>query len=274
MNGEQKGKAMKKTVVLVAAVALLAPPALAQDESGDLAMQLANPIASLRTLPIQLNYDDRIGQNDDGSVWKMNIQPVIPFSLNEDWHLISRTIMPILYQQDIPARGNDEFGIGDILQSSFFSPDKPTKNGWILGAGPVMLFPTASDDSLGAGQWGLGPTVVALKQEGPWTVGGLGNHLWSVGGWGDRGDVNLTYFEPWVSYTTKANTTISLSAETNYDWNSEDWSVPLLFTLEKLLQIGEQNVQIGGAVKYWAESPTGGPQGLGFRLQMKLLFPK
>jgi hypothetical protein len=204
----------------------------------------------------------------------MNIQPVIPFSLTDDWYLISRTIMPILHQQDISATGNDDAGIGDILQSSFFSPEEPTENGWIWGAGPVILFPSATDDSLGTGQWGLGPTAVVLKQEGPWTVGGLSNHLWSVGGPSDRENLNLTYIEPWVSYNTKASTTISLSAETDYDWNAEDWSVPLLFTVEQLLRVGEQNVQIGGAVKYWVDSPTGGPQGFGFRLQVRFLFPQ
>jgi len=265
---------MKQIVVLAAAVTLLALPAQAQEGSGDVAMQLANPLATLRTLPIQLNYDRGIGPDEDGSAWRTNIQPVIPISLSDDWNLISRTIIPVLHQQDIPAPADDDFGIGDILQSSFFSPEELTENGWIWGAGPVMLLPSATDNALGGEKLAIGPTAVVLKQEGPWTVGGLANHLWSVAGPGDRDDVGLTYFEPWVSYTTQANTTISFSAETNYDWNSDDWSVPLLVTVEQLLQVGEQNVQIGGAVKYWAESPADGPQGLGFRLQMRLLFPR
>jgi hypothetical protein len=264
---------MKKTLVLCTAVALLALPALAQDGSGDLAMQLANPIASLRTMPIQLNYDEKIGPNEDGAVWRLNVQPVIPIDLNDDWNLISRTIMPLLQHQNVPTRGDNEFGIGDILQSSFFSPDDPTETGWVWGAGPAVFFPSATDDTLGAGQWGLGPTAVVLKQKGPWTVGGLANHVWSIGGPNDREDISLTYLEPWVSYTTPEDVTITLNAETTYDWKGEEWSVPLQFTAEQLYQFGGQNFQIGGAVRYWLESPTYGPQEFGFRLQIRFLFP-
>ena len=249
-------------------------PVWAQDESGDLAKQLQNPIADLIILPIQYNYDRDIGRNDDGSRRQTNIQPVYPFRLNKDWHLISRTILPIIQQEDIPAKGMDQSGVGDITQSLFFSPAQPTKNGWIWGAGPVMLLPTASDDSLGTENWGLGPTAVALKQEGPWTVGALGNHIWSVASKDGRADVDATYFEPWLSYTTKSDTTISVSVETVYDWEAEEASIPVNFIVDQLFQVGGQYISVAPAVYYWADSPKSGPEGFGFRLQITFLFPK
>ena len=265
---------MQRLLVLTAVFILFAGSAFSQEEGKNLAKELANPIATMITVPIQVNYDKKIGSDGNGSAVQTNIQPLLPFSLNDDWHLISRSIIPIIHQNDIPTEGMEDTGLGDILQSFFFSPEKSTENGWIWGAGPAMLLPTASDDSLGTEKFAVGPTAVALKQEGPWTVGALTNHLWSVAGDDDRSDVNATYLEPWVSYVTSTDTTISFSAETTYDWEAEEWSVPLNFIVDQLFQIGNQYVSIGGTVKYWAQSPNGGPEDIGFRLQMTLLFPK
>lgn len=241
-------------------------------ESREIAKKLANPLAAMISVPVQMNFDDNIGPDEEGSLFQLNVQPVLPFTLNEDWYLISRTIVPILYQDDITPAGAQQFGMGDILQSFFFSPAE-LSNGWVLGAGPAMLLPTATDDSLGTEQLALGPTAVALKQKGPWTAGVLANHLWSVSGPGDRADVNATYVEPWLSYVTSTDTTISLSAETSYDWDADAWSVPVILTVDQLFQVGNQYISIGAAAKYWAESPEGGPQDFGSRLQVTFLIP-
>ena len=159
--------------------------AQAQDSAADLAKKLSNPIASLISVPFQGNYDGGYGP-DDGSKYTINVQPVIPFTLNEDWNLISRTIVPIVWQNDIAGPSGDQSGLGDTTQSLFFSPKKPTSSGIIWGVGPVFLLPTATDDLLGGGKWGAGPTAVALKQSGPWTYGALVNHIWSFAGDEDR----------------------------------------------------------------------------------------
>ena len=239
-----------------------------------LATRLSSPVASLISVPFQLNFDQDIGPDDEGERLQLNFQPVIPFSLSEDWNLISRTITPIIYQDDVVPGAGDQFGLGDITQSLFFSPKEPTAGGVIWGAGPVFLLPTATDDLLGSEKFGIGPTFVALKQEKGWTYGALLNHVWSVAGDDDRADVNSTFIQPFLSYTTPDAWTFALNTETTFNWETDDWSVPVTLTASKLLRFGDQPVQIGGGVRYWAKSPSGGPEGIAFRLQMTLLFPQ
>ena len=117
---------------------------------------------------MQYNADFGYG-NEDGTRHTLNIQPVIPASISEDWNLISRIIVPVIYQDDILPRSGDQFGLGDVTQSLFFSPAQPTAGGLIWGVGPALLLPFATDDLLGSEKFGLGPTGVALVQTGPWT---------------------------------------------------------------------------------------------------------
>jgi hypothetical protein len=248
--------------------------ALAQDAAADLAKQLANPIASLTSVPFQYNSDSGYGSTGDGEVERLNIQPVVPISLDKDWNLITRTIVPLVGQNDIPTRGQGDAGLGDITASQFFSPKAPTAGGWIWGVGAVELLPTASQETLGSEQFGLGPTGVALKQVGPVTYGVLANHLWTVFGDDSRTPVNATFLQPFVAIVTPTKTTFSLNTESTYDWEAGEWSVPVNIVVAQLLKLGPQILQLSAGARYWVDSPPGGPDGWGLRVGVTLLYPK
>jgi hypothetical protein len=266
----------RNLIVGVSALALAllgGQPAAAQDEDA-LAQQLANPVASLISLPFQFNYDEGIGPADDGSRLVLNVQPVIPFSVGEDWNIISRTIVPLVDQSEIFPAAGSQTGLGDTVQSLFLSPKAPTAGGIIWGLGPVFLLPTATDDLLGTGKWGIGPTGVVLRQQGPWTVGGLANHIWSVAGDDNRADVSQTLLQPFASYTTPDAWTFTLQTESTYNWETEKWAVPVNAVASKVMTVGDQPVSFFGGLRYWAQSPAGGPDGWGVRFGPTLLFPR
>jgi hypothetical protein len=252
----------------------IAPSIAAGQDAEALAKQLANPISSLVSVPLQFNFDHDIGPGEDGERSTLNVQPVAPFSIGDDWNLISRTILPLIDQSDVFPGAGDQSGLGDTVQSLFFSPKAPTAGGWIWGAGPVFLLPTGTDDLLTAEQWGAGPTAVALRQEGPWTYGALTNHIWSVAGDDDRDDVNTTFLQPFLSYTTPAAWSFTLQAEGSHDWEHDDTSVPVGAFVGKVARIGRQMVQFTAGPRYYAAEFENGPKGWGARAVVTLLFPK
>lgn len=243
-------------------------------------------------MPFQSNVDFGGGAHHDGTQYLLNVQPVIPMKLTNDWNMIVRTIIPITATSGIFP--GDPAGIGDIVQSFFFSPAK-TVNGFTWGVGPVFMYPTATRDELSANQFGAGPTLVALYQSNGATLGILANHIWGIGTPGANGlgggsiladdgstiavppgrspVVNATYLQPFLSYTTPSQTTFSLGSESTYNWTDKSWTVPLTAGVSQLLKAGSQPISLGLIGKYWAVRPDGAPL-WGVRMQLTFLFPK
>jgi len=259
---------MKSHALLALAAAIPTSPTLHAAEA-DLAQKLANPVSDLISVPIQGNLDFG-GGPAGGQRFYTNVQPVIPITLTDDWNLISRTILPVVDQEGLGFGGaGDAFGLGDTVQSLFFSPAQSDP---IWGVGPVFLLPTATDSALGLDRWGAGPTGVVLKQSGPWTYGALANHIWDLAGSGSA-QVNATFLQPFVAYNTPDAWTFSLNAESTYDWVENDWTVPINFVVSKLQPIGGQPVQFFAGARYYVEKPANAPE-WGLRFGFTLLFPK
>ena len=254
------------------ALTIGSPAAHADPSSAvELAKKLSNPVASLVSVPFQFNWDTGIGpKNADRLI--LDIEPVIPFSLNQDWNLISRTILPVIHLGSTAEGISSASGLGDVVQSFFFSPNEEV-GGWILGGGPVILVPTATDDAFKSKQWGLGPTVVGLRQHDGWTYGALVNHVWGLNNPDDRAQVNATYLQPFLTFTTPKAVTYAVNTESSYDWKSEQWTVPINASVSKLTSIGDQKVSFQFGGRYYADAPEGGPD-WGLRFTTTFLFPK
>lgn len=242
----------------------------AQSEGAELAKKLQNPVANIISVPFQSNFDFGGGPQDDGFRYTLNVQPIIPLSLNNDWNMITRTIIPFVHQ-DKMVNLDSQTGLGDIAQTFFFSPANPGSLIW--GAGPVFLYPSASDDLLGAKKWGVGPSVVLLKQDKGWSLWTLANHIESFAGGNARGDVSLTYINPGISYQTKSLTTFLLQTESTYDWKADQWTVPINAGVTQLFKFGKLPVSIGLQGRIYTEKPDGAPD-WGLRLVVTPVFTK
>lgn len=259
----------RRTIAFFAAC--VAGSAFAQENADTLAKQLSNPVASLISVPLQFNYDESFGELD-GYKFTLNIQPVIPTSLSENWNLITRVILPVVYQDDVFG-ASSQSGIGDTTPTFFFSP-QPGPGGLIWGIGPVFLLPTATDDLLGTEKWGAGPSALVLQQtETGWTMGALVNHIESFAGSDNRADISSTFLQPFLAKQFKGGRTLTLNSESTYDWESEQWTVPINVVYSKVTKIGGQMISFAGGGRWYVEKPENGPE-WGARVVVTLLFPE
>jgi hypothetical protein len=295
-------KSVKKVgivTVLVALAALVAAPAAAEepigekqviavaadgegavesedDETAALARAAQNPVANLISLPFQNNTNFEFGPREKTQN-VLNIQPVLPFSLNQDWNLITRTILPVSSQPSLFSGQDRETGLGDTTFTAFLSPASPFKGKITWGAGPVFLLPTATDDRLGADKWGLGPSLVVLAMPGNWVIGSLFSNVWSVGGSGDE-DVNLFTWQYFVNYNLPNGWYLTsapiMTANWEADRSSDTWTVPVGGGFGKIVRFGglpPLNASVQGFYNVARPDLVGR---WSLRVQLQLMFPR
>ncbi len=255
---------------IVAACLAFTAGARAQGDQ-DLAKASQNPVGDLVSLPFQNNMNFNVGP-DDRVQNVMNIQPVYPIALNDEWNLVTRTILPVISQ---PAPGDDRTnGVGDLNFTGFISPRDPGSLIW--GVGPVLAFPTASDDVLGTEQYSAGLSVVMLTMPGSWVVGGLISNVWSYAGDDDREDVNSLLFQYFVNYNFPSGWYFTSAPIITANWEADSgdrWTVPVGGGLGKIVRWGKLPVNITSQVYYNVEKPRGGGD-WSWRLQVQFMFPK
>ena len=230
-----------------------------EDPQEELAKASQNPVADLISLPLQSNFNFGYGPDDEIQN-VLNIQPVVPFHLSESWNLITRTIAPAIYQPEVVEWTGDEFGLGDVNVTAFFSPKSPT-NGIIWGAGRVFVFPTATDEKQGTEKWSAGPSAVALTVQGPWLYGALVNNVWSFAGDDDRDDVNAMLIQPFVNYNLPDGWYLVSSPIITANWEADSdntWLVPVGGGVGKIFRIGNQPMNAQMQAFYNVEKPDSG----------------
>jgi hypothetical protein len=262
---------MKKILLSALVFTVGISASYAQDDAAELAKKLANPIASLISVPLQNNTDYGIGEFQ-GTRNTMNIQPVIPVSISKDWNMITRVVLPVVTQYNITAPGEKQSGLGDAVMSAFFSPTNSEKLTW--GVGPALLLPVGTNDFLTTKKFGMGPTAVALKQMNGWTVGGLINQIWSVAGNEDRPDVSQMFLQPFVVYNWKSGAGIGANMEWTQNWKASASTLWLNPTISAVTSLGKQKTQFVVGPRFNLAAPDGGKADLGWRAVVIFLFPK
>ena len=245
-----------------------------ETEADELRRAAQNPMAELISVPIQNNTNFNFGPLEKTQN-VTNIQPVIPFKLNDDWLLISRTIVPLINQPEFFKGQDSKFGLGDINQSLFLGPSRPDK--FIWGVGPIFLFPTASDERLGTEKWGAGPAAVVLTMRAPWVFGILGQNIWSFAGDGDRDDVNQMLVQYFVNYNLPNGWYLTSSPIITANWEADSdntWTVPFGGGFGKLFRIGKLPVNTQVQAYYNVEKPDDLGPDWTLRFQVQFLFPK
>jgi hypothetical protein len=259
---------------------LRATSAQAELSAEDLAKIAQNPVGNLISVPFQENAYVNVGPYDkEQNV--LNIQPVIPIHITDDWNIITRTILPII---SLPAFGPGQTrinGLGDTQISAFLSPANP--GSWIWGAGVVTQLPTHSDALLGNNNTGVGPSFVVLHLEhgSPWVYGVLVNNIWSVGRSSSPSPSSSPSFnsglvQPFLNFNFKSGAYLTTSPIVTVNWQakgSQQWTVPVGGGIGKLFKIGKLpvNTQIGA---YYNVARPDFAGNWAFRAQMQFMFPK
>lgn len=258
---------------------IYAAPLFAQEEhkpaandAAEIAKKLANPIGALISVPFQNNMDLGIGESN-GTKNTLNFQPIIPFSLNEKFSLITRYIVPVISQYDVTGEGTQQGGLSDALVSGWIS-NAVVKNGFVWGVGAAFLIPTATDDFLGTKKFGVGPTIIVLQQKSGWTYGALVNQIWSVAGDADRSDVNQMYIQPFVTHNWKSGAGLTVNSETTFNWEANSTNAYINIMAGGLTKFGNQLVQLQVGPRIQVASPQGSKSPFGVRTAIIFVFPK
>jgi hypothetical protein len=259
---------------LFAALLALAAPAFAEMSAEELAKLAQNPVGNLISVPFQNNTNFNFGP-EKGTQNILNIQPVYPIHVNEEWNIITRTILPVISQPSLGPGDSRTNGIGDLQFSAFLSPANPGE--WIWGAGPVIQAPTHSDD-LGNDHWGLGPSFVVLHlaKGDPWVYGVLVNNVWSVGSGNGQPSYNNGLIQPFLNYNLPGGAYLTSSPVITIDWkadSSQQVTLPLGGGVGKIFHFGKLPVNAQISAYYNVVRPDNAANWQ-LRAQVQLMFPK
>ena len=245
---------------------------LVEEDAEALAKKAQNPISTMISLPLQNNTDFDFGP-EEGTLNTLNVQPVWPFEISENWNLVTRTIFPLISQPGLAPGQGRENGLGDVNFTGFLSPKDAGK--WIWGVGPTVILPTSTDDRLGKGEWGAGVSVVVLTMPGKWVVGSLFSNVWDISA-STGNEINFFTWQYFVNYNLSNGWYLTTSPVITADWEADSkqrWTVPVGGGVGKIFRVGKQALNAQVQAYYNVEKPDiKGDWSL--RLQLQFMFPR
>jgi hypothetical protein len=254
----------------LSAARLQAQQAQQNPSASDLAQALLNPVTNVINVSFEHNFE--FGESARAVTYTGNMMPVIPFSLGKTWSLITRPVVPFISTPSLDGGGDRTLGVGDIVGTVLLSRERAS-SGWFWGAGPTLVFPSATSRAIGSGKWSAGPSVGVLRQEGAWTFTLMTAQVWSFAGDPSRSRVSTAFLESIAAFTTSHGTTFGVDTTALYDWSAGQWTVPVELSATQIVTIGRRPLSIGLAARYGLTHPADSPA-WGLVLAVALLFPK
>jgi len=254
------------------------PAPQAQDEKRtneeELLRNLANPLAGLATVSLNFDFDYHVGPEEEGHRSSLFLETTLPIHLGDVWSLVSRTALPLVYQEEVTPGAGNQLGIGDLTEIVYIARVQPGRFGWIWGLGPLLRAPVGSEDLLSSRKWAVGPSAALVRQNDDFTIGLIASQLWSVGGSDQRPGVNVGIYEPFITYRSEGLWNLSLRVPCAYDYQARQWTIPVALTVEKLVSFRKVPTTISFGFHYWVEVPDSAPHDLAFSFGLRFVLPK
>ncbi|MFK5921428.1 MAG: neuromedin U [Verrucomicrobiota bacterium] len=195
-------------------------------------------------------YDTPNTGPDDKITWATTVQPVYPFSLGDEWKLVTYSIIPLVSQPGLQDGEGRSYGVGDSTFFGYFVP--PNEGKFIWGFGPGLQVPTHTDPDLGVDEWAAGPSLIMVVQPGQWSIFGIFDNLWSFAGPGKE-DVNLFNFQYQAVRLLPNDWFFITNWTIEADWEaaaSDQWTVPVGGGFGKAFKLGGKQYQAYGQIGY------------------------
>jgi hypothetical protein len=236
-----------------AATAADQPHTLSTD---DLARELNNPNSVLSSLTLK-NVTTFYGgdlPDADGQVGNyFQFQPVFPFPLTADGtrNFYVRPAFTLFTHQPTfdASRGRfgSEFSLGDVgfdvaVGQSFDS-------GLIAVAGIQGTLPVFSE--LSGDQLRLGPEAVLAYINKAGVLAIFPQHQWNVVGNGPN--YSSTTLEIIATKFLGNGWSAGTDSKIAYDWEADQWTIPINATIKKVVRLGNTPVQLSAAFDYYVE---------------------
>lgn len=232
-----------------------------------------NPVSDAWLLIMQNDLTFLEGDATDGTEVRerLSFQPVMPVPiLGGDWNLVNRPVIQIFDAPlDDDLNSTDPFGdrtagLGDTIFFSLLAPNRD--DGFIWGAGPTFILPTATEDVLGQEKWQAGPAALAVflgDKHGGWgldnfNIGVLAQHWWSFAGDDDRDHTNQSDIQYFINWRRTPTSLIGMTPNIQIDWKkkgSDRFSVPIGLGTIGLFRWGNTPVRWGAEIQYYVNQP-------------------
>ncbi len=246
--------------------------------TGNLLYDIQNPFVYIPRIQFENHFDTGAGPYD-ASTYRLRMRPIIPVDLTEDIGLRTRTTFNMTYQSALYPGGPNQLGFGDMDLEFYLTPTRSLAHDTLkVGFGPSVHIPTATQTLIGLRQWGLGATAAIVWQPSTiyalkgWTLGFNVNQSFGIGTGGGTQAASLLLLNPGISYTLASGIAFNLYSESFYNWNDDQWTVPVNLAVSTLFAPGGQNVVVTLAGRHYVERGLWDPQ-WGAQLNFNFLFP-